>query len=192
MQFFLEFLQSHIRLKSNLQEYIKEISHIQYYKAGTPILSPGEIQQNIYFIQEGVIRAYSAIDEFEWTSWFFSKGEFAVSPDSFIFGNRSIKYLETCCPTALIAIPGKDYYTLLEKHTELKMIVDYLTQYLFKQGKDRIFNLSHMSASERYKEFVSQHKYITDRVQGQHLASFLGTNAESISRFRKKNAQNKS
>ena len=192
MHFFLEFLQSHIQLKSNLQEFIREVSHIQYYKTGTLILSPGEIQENIYFIQEGVIRVYSNMDEYEWTSWFFSKGEFAISPDSFLFGNKSVEYFETCCSTVIISISKKDYYSLLEKHAEFKMIVDYLIQYISKQSKDRIFNLSHMSASERYKEFVSQHKYISDRVQGQHLASFLGTNAESISRFRKKNAQDKS
>lgn len=192
MQYFLEFLQSHIRLKSNLQEFIREVSHSQYYKTATPILSQGEIQEKIYFIQEGVIRAYSVLDEYEWTSWFFSKGEFALSPDSFIFSNPSIEYLETCCPTAVISISRKDYYTLLDKHAELKIIEDYLIQYLLRQSKDRIFSLSHLSASERYKEFVSEHKYITDRVQGQHLASFLGTNAESISRFRKKNAQEKS
>lgn len=191
MQFFLEFLQSHFRLTSNLQEFISEVSHSRHYKSGATILSPGEIQENIYFIQEGVIRAYSVMDEYEWTNWFFSKGEFAVLPDSFIFDNKSIEYLETCCPTVLISISKKDYYCLLEKHAELKMIVDYLTQNIIRQGKDRIYNLSHMSASERYKEFVSHHKYVTDRVQGQQLASYLGTNAESISRFRKKNAKEK-
>jgi CRP-like cAMP-binding protein len=68
MKFFLEFLQSHLKLKSNLQDFVSEVCHTKHYKAGTPILSPGEIQENIYFIQEGVIRAYAVMDEYEWTN----------------------------------------------------------------------------------------------------------------------------
>jgi len=34
------------------------------------ILSPGQNQQNLYFVKEGVVRCYYQSLEMQWTNWF--------------------------------------------------------------------------------------------------------------------------
>ena len=139
MNDFLEFLKLPVELESNLEQFLNQCANRIDYKENTRILSPGQIQNSLFFIVEGVIRVYSTMDEYEWTSWFFSKGELALIPESFMYGKRTTEYLETCCPTVVLELSKSDYYVLLEKNSQLNQVSDFIIQNFLGKGKERIF-----------------------------------------------------
>ncbi|WP_149241129.1 hypothetical protein [Dyadobacter sp. 32] len=58
-------------------------------------LQPGQLQESIYFIKDGVIRSYYFKRETEFTNWFFSVGDMMIpSTDFFLPKTESTVYLE--------------------------------------------------------------------------------------------------
>lgn len=56
------------------------------------ILSPGQYQQNLYFLKEGVVRCYYQSLEMQWTNWFAAEESPIFSTESFFSGNPSLEY----------------------------------------------------------------------------------------------------
>jgi hypothetical protein len=52
---------------------LTKVNHVEMPE-GTTIISPGQFQQNSYFIKKGIVRCYYQSLDVEWTNWFSAEG----------------------------------------------------------------------------------------------------------------------
>ena len=170
------------KLLSKLNELSLKLSVNEY----SQLLHPGQTQNSIYFITEGVIRSYSIKNETEFTSWIFSKGDITFSPRSFFLEQVSDEWLEASCSSKLIQLKKRDFYLLESAFPSFRKIVKRLINEYILRREHHQFRLGCLSGTERYTSFAKDSPYINLRAQGRHIASFLGIRPETLSRVRKK------
>ncbi|NBA88987.1 hypothetical protein GVN16_24640 [Emticicia sp. CRIBPO] len=71
-------------LITDIQSRIKMLSVAKK----TRLLSPGQLQENFYFVSEGIVRSWVTSGEREWTKAFYSPGSFLVSYASVLLLNK--------------------------------------------------------------------------------------------------------
>lgn len=184
MEDFFQNYSSGIKLDAEIAKEIRINSQLITVKPGQLILSEWQKQENMFFLVEGVVRRYSIMDDKEFTNWFFSKGDFAISENSMLLGTNSEDYLETTCPSILIQIEKSKYLRLQEQSLQFKEIQVKLYQSYLKRRREHQYSMSSLSALDRYREFLKMNSYSYKRIKMQHLASFLGITEQSLSRIR--------
>jgi CRP-like cAMP-binding protein len=155
------------------------------FKENAIILSPGQYQQHLYFIRNGIVRCYYKDMDVEWTNWFAAEGNPVFSTESFLNGNPSPEYIQTCTPVSLYQITKEDYLQLMEEFPELYQLAFNLLQDYLRIAERRMHGSHMLTALKRYEEFIETHRHIVNRVQMQHIASYLGITPTHLSRVRR-------
>lgn len=161
------------------------------FKRNTRLLSPGQMQDYLYYINDGVVRSYSIVDGKEWTNWFFKRDEFLVSAECFFLKEQSLCYFETCHCVNLFAIKIDDFNNLMSKYTDIKRIEIEILDNFFSRGRQLAHLLSNLNSSQRYERFVEEEEYINNRVVRKYLASYLGVSPEFLSKVENKYLKSK-
>lgn len=165
--------------------FLKKSSNIQL-KEGELLLSQGQQQNVLYFINDGIVRHfYQASDQKEWTSQLNMEGDLVLSVESFIFNKPSDKFIETYTPVSLTKIDKGDFQGLLIRFSELNDVFNRLIQSKLLVDEQRLYHSYTLNVCEQYKKFIQTYPTLVSRVQVQHLASYLGMNADTLSRVRK-------
>ncbi len=179
-------LETLLPLRQSLRGEIERLVSVVTAPAHTRLIMAGQLHPAIYYLKEGVLRSFELTGGKEWTNWFFQKGDFAFNVESLLLGQPASGHLESCSEVVLYAISEDDFQTLLNRHDSIRNLSRMLTGTYFKKAKKQVYYSNHLSARDRYLLFVNDHPYIAQRVQSNHLASFLGIFPGSISRFRKR------
>ncbi|TDE10012.1 Crp/Fnr family transcriptional regulator [Dyadobacter psychrotolerans] len=153
------------------------------------ILSPGQQQQHLYFIKKGVVRSYYKVFGNEWTNWFAAEGNPAFSTESFLNGNPSTEFIETCTPVSFYSISKQEFQQFLNEFPNLYQLAFVFMHRYMSVAENRMYGLHVLTAYERYERFIETHKNIVNRVKMQHIASYLGITPTHFSRVRKEYAQ---
>lgn len=148
-------------------------------------LNPGQRQDRLLFVSEGVIRSYTVRDDDDQTDWFFSPGDIAFSDTSLFYNQPSDVYLEAACPTLAIQLSVDDFHFLAMKYPLFKELVDQLLSNFHHRKRIHYCDVRFRNAAERYRLFADGHAYANLRVKVKHVASFLGVNPDNLSRIRK-------
>lgn len=183
MDEFIKLIKPSSDLDFKLINDIRSISTLVNVASSRLLLSAPQIQDRIFFIREGVIRRYSIVDGEEYTNWFFSKGDFAISEDSFFIDQPSEEYLETTGPSLLIEIKKKDYTRLLSQSPEFKYLINLLYKNYISGRREHQMVITNPKINS-YDWFVKNHQYTLNNIQLQHLARFLGVTREYLSKLR--------
>jgi CRP-like cAMP-binding protein len=150
------------------------------------LLSPGQQQHALYFIDDGIVRHfYQAIDRKEWTSQLNIEGDLVLSIESFLFNQPSEKFIETYTQVSLTKIDKSDFQDLLIRFPELNNAFNRVIQLKLLVDEQRLYHSYTLNVCEQYKKFTQTYPTLVSRVQVQHLASYLGMNADTLSRIRK-------
>ena len=70
--------------KQTLKKYIDEVS----YPKGYILLRADRIEKNIYFIKQGIVRAYTKTADNEITFWFGKEGDAIISMKSYVANQK--------------------------------------------------------------------------------------------------------
>lgn len=92
---FLTNLHPKIQLDQELSDELRDKTTLLDVFQRHRFLQPGQLQESIYFIKDGVVRSYYFKRETEFTNWFFSVGDMMIpSADFFLPKTESTVYLE--------------------------------------------------------------------------------------------------
>lgn len=150
------------------------------------LLEAGEIANHVYFINKGLLRGYYEDGVDKITAWFMKELDVMISVYSFFTrkpGDVVIEALEDC---ELIYF---DYDTLqyIYKHfMEFNINGRILTEKYYVLSEERTMILRMATAADRYQYMLDNYPELIGRVQGIHLASYLGMTEETLSRIRGK------
>jgi len=155
-------------------------------KAGDHFFAPGQISDQLGFVDTGIFRVYIANGEDEEaTKYFLRKNQFMMDIESFYNNTPTDSGIQAVTEARLFLIDRAGWQQCSERIPKLFMLTKSLTEAaLINKIKDNDF-LHFGTASQKYQEFVRRYPDLALHVPLQYIASYLHITPQSLSRIRK-------
>jgi len=181
-----ETLSELIQLTDNEWEMLRGKWLKREFKAKSVIATEGSVVNNIYFIQNGLLRTYYLQDGKEINTYFACDGQFITSFSSFISQTPSLESLEAIEDSTVYSISFETMSELYKQASKFEKLGRILAEKNYLCVIDRTRKMQTLAAREKYLDFLESYdKKIVQRVPQHQIASYLGIAAESLSRVRK-------
>lgn len=152
----------------------------------TILCKEGEIPDQVYYIKSGIIRAYiTKPNGAAFNQAFFFNDTFAGAFSAVTQKKPSNITLECLTTCEVLSAKYSEVDTLLKQNAELATFGRKLFEKIFSSFEKRTLELSTLSATERYKNFITDYEKIVDKIPQYHIASFLGITPIQLSRIKK-------
>jgi len=171
-------------LSSECLSHLRKIIKVRSIKEHEYLLRAGEICQNLYFIQKGLLKCYYILHGREVSDWFFGEGETVVAMDSFYDQAPSQDFIQALEDCELFYITHDEFIHLNRTYVEFNVIGRVLTNKYLRIWHQQARNIRMLSAEERYTFLLKNQPELIMRVPMRDLASYLDMSRETISRMR--------
>jgi CRP/FNR family transcriptional regulator, anaerobic regulatory protein len=174
-------------LPLELQSAIARRMSRQTIKKNTIILREGDVNSRLYFIQRGILRAYSIQEGVEVSSWIKGEGEFVVSISSFYPQAPSLEFIHALEDTEVFSISHADLFFIYRRHLEFSYIGLMFTIQVLVEWDERRLILQIMNRAQRFEWFMKRHSNIVYRSPGvpdKYIASYLGMTPQTLSKIK--------
>lgn len=155
------------------------------YKRKTIITAAGETERYMYFVVDGIQRAFyvGPQDQREATVMFSYSPSFSGVVDSFLTQTPSTFYLETLTASRLLRMGYNTYLELLEKNPAVKdlffqLLAQVVKGILLRQAETQCF-----TAEEKFRSFLARSPHMLNLVPHKYLASYLSIDPSTFSRL---------
>ena len=186
----LEYLKKYIQLKLPIsdEQFDKASSSLvtRKIKKETILLKQGDVCSQVFFVAQGLVRAYTLDDAGkEHIIQFGPEDSWVADRNSFYFKEPAMFYVDTIEDSEIIyvghefydkantLIPGFSGFNIMALHNSIRFM------------QRRINLLLGATAEQRYLDFIQLYPNLTLRVPQWMIASYLGITPESLSRVRK-------
>ncbi|UOB18906.1 Crp/Fnr family transcriptional regulator [Abyssalbus ytuae] len=168
-------------------DFIRPHLTIEKLDKGDFYLQKGEVQIQMGFVYEGLLRRYFINDRGnEKTTGFVKENEFATDYPAFI-RQKPTKYFIQCLePSILVMLPFDIIVESYKKFKNSEMYGRLVAEKVLTILSDRVEGFLFNTAEERYMAFISENPDLMNRISLTHLSSFLGIERQSLSRIRKR------
>jgi len=158
----------------------------QSFAKGQALATAGNICQELFFIQEGVLRIFLTDPSGKEVTYFFLKeAQFCSILHSFENQVPASQSIQAACAVRVLAITRSRLEGLYQQLPYLRATINQITH---KALLEKIqINTSYLGqdAMARYQQFLQQQPGIALRVPLADVASYLGITPQSLSRIRK-------
>ena len=155
-------------------------------KKGEYFINYGEKTKKIGILTEGFLYAtYLSDGGTEWISrFFFPPNNFIVSNHKGFYSRKnsteSIRAFEN---SKLIYIEKDEFKTLLDNHPKFERTVRILAEESYIQAMERIHSFQSLNAEQRIRKFLREYPELAQKLQRQHIASYLGIHRNILTRI---------
>lgn len=143
-----------------------------------------EINSNLYFITQGVWRAYTFKDGVEVTLWFISEGEMALSVWGYTSNLPSHLTLEVVTDSEAYCLSRSKLEQLFQSSISLANLGRKILENFMLEIEVAWLDSYNRTALERYVTLLEKQPEIIRAVPLKYIASYLGITAQSLSRIR--------
>ena len=150
-------------------------------------LKVGEVENQISFIEKGIVRLFIPTKdvEKEITFGFCFKYEFVSAFDSFLTRKPSHYQLQALTDTELWSISYEDLEEVYKRTKVGNLIGRYSAEHLFLIKSKREQSLLFESASTRYLNLFKERPKLIAEIPLKYIASYIGITPQALSRIRK-------
>lgn len=148
------------------------------------IIDPEKTDNHLYFIREGLVRAYVTADGREITFWIGAEGAAVMSMESYVNNRQGYETIETIEPTSLFRIRLSILQELYQTDIHLANWGRKLAEKEIIRAERCLIPQLYTTATSRYMAFMRDYPDLLNRVPLEHLASYLGITPVSLSRIR--------
>lgn len=148
------------------------------------VLTPGQVCQDIVFVENGCLRLYSVADDVETSVWFSFNHSSAIDIQSFISERPSQYFLQAIEPTDIVYLPKTELNQLYDTHPVMQTMMRKFWEDVVITLLPRFMSLQTQTAEQRYLDLLTKPEYL-QRIPQKYLASFIGVTPTSLSRIRK-------
>ncbi|MBD3796980.1 MAG: Crp/Fnr family transcriptional regulator [Campylobacterales bacterium] len=187
------FIKKHVSFNILEWKVLESKLSIKHLKKSETILHQGEICDQIYFINSGLVRAY-VLDEdgkdFTWGVFFNDPNAtvtnlFVVDYDSFLHQKPSSMHIEALEDTELVAVSYKDVQFLYSHSKKWERFGRLMTEAAYSYLHSQTIQRQIKSANARFALFMEETPFLLEKVPQYHIASFLGITPQHLSRLKK-------
>lgn len=151
------------------------------------VLSRAGTKDNyLYFVKQGIVRAYTEHDAKEVTFWFGTEGDIVCSMRNFVENSPSYENIDLLEDCTFYRIHTSELEKLFRENIE---IANWGRCFLGKEimkVESRLIEQQFATASERYQSLMKNNPRLLQRVSLGIIASYLGITQVSLSRIRAK------
>jgi CRP-like cAMP-binding protein len=150
----------------------------------TILTAEGQIEPYVYFVLEGVQRAY-AIDDAgrEATLVFTYPHSFAGVADSFLLQQPSRYFFETLTPSLFLRAPFRQIDALLGQHHALERMMRLAVSQTLAGVLVRQIETQSMSAEQRFRALLARSPHLLHLVPHKYIANYLGMDPTNFSKL---------
>lgn len=185
------FISDQITLNEEEAQLVDQLIPIKHYPKGTVLLREGQISRNSYFLIQGLIRSYHLSNGKDCTNDFYLEDSAICVMDSYLNQSPSRFYLECLEDITVAELSYEKEKELYKRIPAMESICRVGIENEYAEQQRKISELLTLKPEERYLDIMHNKPELLHRVSGLHLSSFLGIQPESLSRLRKRVAQNK-
>ena len=153
-------------------------------KRKTLLTTAGETEKYLYFVLEGVQRAFFLGDKNQEATIIFTyPPSFSGVADSFLTQTPSLYYLETITASRFLRISYEEIHALINKHQGIQQLFFKATAFALKGALERHIELQSYTNEEKFKTLLKRSPHILQLVPHKYLASYLGMDATNFSKL---------
>lgn len=153
-------------------------------KRKTVITAAGETERYLYFVLDGVQRAfYVGTEKQEATIVFTYAPSFSGVADSFLTQTPSLFFLESLTTSRFLRTTHKQVNELMHEFSQVQKMILLLTSFALKGVLQRQAELQCMTAEEKFKSLLKRSPHLLQLIPHKYLASYLGMDATTFSRI---------
>jgi CRP/FNR family transcriptional regulator, anaerobic regulatory protein len=181
-----KYYQGLINLSEEEWEILKRHFQVQYHPKGSMIQVAGTTCKYVYFVNKGLVRIFSRVEDREFIEAFFVEGDYLSDYSSFLTQTPGQAYIEALEDSELILLEYTSVQKLYQEIPSLQKFGRLMAEYLFIMVSERSSSLLFESPEQRYKKLVDKKSILLQRVPQYMIAAYLGITAEALSRIRKR------
>lgn len=170
----------------SLLENIELKNSVVELKKGESFIDYGEQTKKIGILLEGFLYAsYLSDGGIEWISrFFFPPNNFIVSNhQGFYHGKHSTECIRAYEDSKLIYIEKEEFKQLLDNQPNFERTVRILAEESYIQAMERIHSFQSLNAEDRIRKFLEEYPELAQKLQRQHIASYLGIHRNILTRI---------
>ncbi|MBL7815064.1 MAG: Crp/Fnr family transcriptional regulator [Saprospiraceae bacterium] len=144
----------------------------------------GTIESYVYFVLEGVQRAFAVDKNGRETTLVFSyPPSFSGIADSFLLQKPSKYYLETLTPSRFLRTTFHQLDELMLKNHAIERLMRLTISQTLSGVLERQIELQSYSAEERFRTLLTRSGHVLTMIPHKYLASYLGMDATNFSKL---------
>ena len=151
------------------------------------LVHAGDSSRHIYLVQSGLLRLYYTDDDGrERNKAFYGAGAITGPVSAIISGHAasfSIQALEAC---ELLQADLEQLMQIAPSHPDVSRLVITLLSEAFMRNEQREKLLLTCNAEQRYRWLLDHQADLVERIPQYHIAAYLGVDAVSLSRLKRK------
>lgn len=153
------------------------------YKRKTVLTAAGETERHLYFVLEGVQRAFYVDTDNEATIVFTYPYSFSGIADSFLTQRPSKYFLETLTSSTFLRTSFQQVQVLMDKYHNVERLIRLFTSYALMGVLERQVELLTYSAEEKFKTLLKRSPHVLQLIPHKYLASYMGMDATTFSKL---------
>lgn len=171
-------------LKENEWEAFSSMWIPVEYKRKTVLTVAGETERHLYFVLEGVQRAfYMGVGHSEATIVFTYPHSFSGVADSFLTQQPSNYFLETITASKMLRTTYQQVHQLMDKYQNFERWVRLATSHSLRGVLERQVELLSFSAEEKFRTLLTRSPHVLQIIPHKYLASYLGIDPSTFSKL---------
>ncbi|HEV8504671.1 MAG TPA: Crp/Fnr family transcriptional regulator [Chitinophagaceae bacterium] len=153
-------------------------------KRKTVLTAAGETEGHLYFVLEGLQRAfYIGDDQKEATIVFTYPSSFSGVADSFLTQTISKYFFETLTASKFLRTTYRQLEQLMNDHASIQQMVLKLTAFALKGVLERQIEIQCFSAEEKFRSLLKRSPHVLQIIPHKYLASYLGIDPATFSKL---------
>lgn len=169
-----------LKSKEHLESEKRELARHEY------LLTPGVVENHIYYIEEGALRLFYVSRNAEHDIRFGYSGNIITSLDSFLSGKTSQYYIQAIRKTMVYQVPKQAFFEFVQGDIRTLKEYSVLMEHLALQQLERELDLLAESPLERYHRVLERSPQLFQEIPLKYIASYLRMTPETLSRLRNK------
>jgi CRP-like cAMP-binding protein len=171
--------------KEGLDEFVNTFV-LKSYKKGEIILENGNIENELRFLDQGIIREYYATNDKEKNINFYTNSDFITDFSSFTHSSKTKKHQECLTDVYLRVLSKDNFLNFTNQYNCGKLFIETIFQKIVINKETQEFNHFVNTAEELYLDIMKTKPDWLLKIPQYHIASYLGITPETLSRIRKK------
>lgn len=152
-------------------------------KRGELLSRPGEVERYIYFIKNGAIRAYSLVEDKEFTVRFGYKGSIFTSLSSYFSGEPGELFLEAIRASEVLRCPKSQFEKYIQSNAAHLLSYQKLLEQLVIGFMEREQDLMLQDPKSRLERVLKRSPQLFQEIPHKYIAAYLRMSPETLSRL---------
>ena len=152
-------------------------------KRKTALTASGETERHLYFVLEGVQRAFYVDGDNEATIVFTYPYSFSGIADSFLTQQPSRYFLETLTASTFLRTSFHQVQGLMDKYHNVERLIRLFTSHALRGVLERQVEILSYSAEEKFRTLLKRSPHVLQLIPHKYLASYMGMDATTFSKL---------